>query len=113
MVIVIVSFTLSAGYLARIRSYASCAIKSLFASILSAASRILLLIVTPDGFSMSAVAVNFLNPLGSKVAKNVLLPPAVLGFNLTYNLSSVLAPILYPPIVAAGRFFGSIAPSSP
>ena len=113
MVIVIVSFTLSAGYLARILSYASCAIKSLFASNLSAASRILLLIVTPDGFNMSAVAVNFLNPLGSKVAKNVLLPPAVLVFNLTYNLSSVFAPILYPPIVAAGRFFGLIAWSSP
>ena len=87
--------------------------KSLFASILSAASSVLLLIVTPDGLRISAAAVNFLNPLGSKVAKNLLSEPALTGFNLTHNLSSVLAPIRYPPIVAAGRFAGSYALSSP
>ena len=113
MVIVIDCFTLSAGYFARTRSYASCIINSLFASILSAASSVLLLIVTPEGLRISAAAVNFLNPLGSKVAKNLLLPPAVAGFNLTLSLSSVLAPIRYPPIVAAGRFDGSYALSSP
>ena len=91
--IVIVSFTLSAGYLARIRSYDSWAIKSLFASIKSAASSVLLLIVTPDGLRTSAEAVNFLNPLGLILALNWLLEPAVTGASLTFNSSSFLAPI--------------------
>ena len=70
--IVIPDLVFRVGYLPRMYPYASYAMKFLFSSILSAASRFLLLMVRPDGFRMSAVAVNFLNPFGDRVALKML-----------------------------------------
>ena len=67
--------------------------KLLFSSILSAASRSLLLTVTPLGLRISAVIVNFSNPVGDNVALNTLSDPTVLGVSLTYIFSSDLEPI--------------------
>ena len=67
--------------------------KSLFASIQLAASRSLLLTVTPAGLRILGVATNFLNPLGVKVEWNTLGSPALFGVNLTNIFSSDLAPI--------------------
>ena len=86
---------------------------SLFASIRSAASRSLLLIVIPVGLRIEAVALNFLNPLGDNVALKILLLPADLGINFTYNFSSDLAPIRNPSIDAATRVSGLYPSSSP
>ena len=111
--IVIPDLTKRFGYLPVIYPYASCAIKLLFSSILSAASRSLLLITRLLGLRIDAVAVNFLNPLGDKVALKILSEPALLGVSLTYSFSSLLAPILNPSIEAAGLLKGSYASSSP
>ena len=41
------------------------------------------MIVTVPGFRISAVAVNFLNPFGVRVALKMLSEPAALGVSLT------------------------------
>jgi len=81
--IVMFSLIVIAGYLPVMYPYASYAMKFLFSSILLAASRFLWLIVTPPGFKMSAVAVNFLKPFGVRVALKMLSAPALLGVSLT------------------------------
>ena len=111
--ILIPDLTTRLGYFPVIYPYASAAMKLLFSSILSAASRSLLLSTRLLGLRIDAVAVNFLNPFGDNVASKMLLAPALLGVNFTYNFSLLLAPILNPSIDAAGLLAGSYASSSP
>ena len=80
---------------------------SLFSSILSAASRSLLLTEIPLGLRTSAVTVNFLNPVGDNVEVNTLSDPSVLGVNLIVSISLLLYLFLWilnpiPHLVSSG-----------
>ena len=77
-----------------------------------AASAYTLLTTPPDGFNTEPFATYFTKPVGSScTSKNSSVPAA--GSNFTYNLSSDLAPSLYPVIVAAGRVTGLLISSLP
>ena len=72
----------------------------------------MLLTTPPLGFNIEPFAIYLMKPVGSSDAlKNSSVPEA--GSNFTYNLSSDLAPILNPLIVAAGRVSGSLISSLP
>ena len=72
----------------------------------------MLLTTPPLGFNIEPFATYLTKPVGSNDAsKNSSVP--VNGSNFTYNLSSDLAPILNPLIVAAGRVSGSLISSLP
>ena len=81
-------------------------------SIKLAASAYVLLIDKPEGLRIEPLAIYLINPVGAKVAsKNSSVPVA--GSSFTCNFSLLLAPTLYPVIVAAGRLVGVVISSLP